>query len=588
MHKQKEKNESAMPYLPRTCLRNLLGYIVLGTGLLSGLQAQTPAPFQRGSRRRTPLRAFAPPPRDTLSFSLACTHCIRSLTSGTDVLPATAEAPTLPASFDADTLGVSFPTRTARFRTRLDGILTSQAFQMTYVGVPLIVSGLIIKSEDDHFHDLRNAYVPTFRNHYDDYLQYTPALAMLGLKIAGVESRNSWGRMLVSDAFSVALMGLTINALKYTTHVERPDKSNRHSFPSGHTATAFMTATMLHKEYGLTVSPWYSIGAYSVATATALSRMLNNKHWLSDVTVGAGIGILSTEVGYYLADLLFKEKGIRRPYLDYQDFDFKRNPSYFGLYMGFVLTPTRFSLSPTIRMKASPGSIAGFEGAWFKNRYLGIGGRLTASSQPLSLTVPLTESLPAELAARVKGFRSEPLDRLALYVGPYFSFPLSDRCLLGTKLLVGGRVVSSNRIYALYTDNPAPGDGHGAVKSLATEQAAPQGGAFPGGLAAVWPDKNKLRAGNGGLREGEFQEPEIKEKELIHVKTNFGIGYATGLSVVYLVKQNLGVKVFTDYTCSPSRFVTFQTGREGETTRFERHKTIQSFALGASLNVMLW
>lgn len=38
--------------------------------------------------------------------------------------------------------------------------------------------------------------------------------------------------------------------MKQTTHVVRPDGSNNRSFPSGHTATAFMKATMLNKEYG--------------------------------------------------------------------------------------------------------------------------------------------------------------------------------------------------------------------------------------------------------------------------------------------------------------------------------------------------
>ena len=72
-----------------------------------------------------------------------------------------------------------------------------------------------------------------------------------------------------------------------------------------------MTATMLTREYGHK-SPWVGIGAYAVATTTGLMRMANNRHWLSDVLTGAGIGILSTELGYYLADLLFKEKGINR------------------------------------------------------------------------------------------------------------------------------------------------------------------------------------------------------------------------------------------------------------------------------------
>ena len=70
-----------------------------------------------------------------------------------------------------------------RIQRQTDKIITSNVFQMTYIGVPLIVSGLIIKNEDDHFQSLRNTYIPNFRYHYDDYLQYLPAVAMLGLKI---------------------------------------------------------------------------------------------------------------------------------------------------------------------------------------------------------------------------------------------------------------------------------------------------------------------------------------------------------------------------------------------------------------------
>lgn len=101
---------------------------------------------------------------------------------------------------------------------------------MTYIGVPLVVGGLIVKSEDDHFRSLRNDYMPRFDRHADDYMQYAPAAIMLGMKVAGVQSRSSWGRMIVSDAFSAILMGSVVNTLKRTTNVERPDGSNRHSF----------------------------------------------------------------------------------------------------------------------------------------------------------------------------------------------------------------------------------------------------------------------------------------------------------------------------------------------------------------------
>ena len=219
------------------------------------------------------------------------------------------------------------------FQRKADKITDAKWFQMTYVGVPLVIAGLSVKHGSEHFRQLREDFVPNFHYGYDDYLQYAPAVVMLGLKGFGVESRSSWGRMLVSDAFSVAIMASVVNTIKYTAHVRRPDKSNYKSFPSGHTATAFMAAMMMHKEYG-DRSPWYSISAFTVATATGISRILNNRHWLSDVLAGAGIGILSTELGYYLADLIFKDKGLNFESPRY--YPLLENPSFVGLYMGFV------------------------------------------------------------------------------------------------------------------------------------------------------------------------------------------------------------------------------------------------------------
>ena len=86
-------------------------------------------------------------------------------------------------------------------------------------------------------------------------------------------------------------------SLKHTTRVLRPDGSTRNSFPSGHTAHAFLAASIVHTEFRHK-SPWYGIGAYSVASSVAALRMLNNRHWQSDVFAGAGIGILSAHLGY--------------------------------------------------------------------------------------------------------------------------------------------------------------------------------------------------------------------------------------------------------------------------------------------------
>ena len=87
--------------------------------------------------------------------------------------------------------------------------------------------------------------------------------------------------------------------LKYTVREQRPDKSGRNSFPSGHTAAAFMGAEFLWQEYK-DVSPWYGIGGYVIAAGTGALRAWNNKHWVWDVVFGAGLGMLCTKLAYRL------------------------------------------------------------------------------------------------------------------------------------------------------------------------------------------------------------------------------------------------------------------------------------------------
>ena len=144
-------------------------------------------------------------------------------------------------------------------------------------------------------------------------IQYSPAAIMLALKAVGVESRSDWSRMITADIASVAIMTGITNATKYSVKRERPDGRAHNSYPSGHTATSFMCATMLHKEYGETLSPWIGAAGYGIAATTGIFRVAANRHWCSDVMCGAAIGIFSTEVAYELTDILFGEKGLRKP-----------------------------------------------------------------------------------------------------------------------------------------------------------------------------------------------------------------------------------------------------------------------------------
>jgi len=133
----------------------------------------------------------------------------------------------------------------------------------------------------------------------DDFSQYAPFVSVYALNAAGVKGKNNFKDRTIILCTAYAIMGATVNSIKLTGNVERPDKTSFNSFPSGHTATAFMGAEFLYQEYK-EVSVWYGISGYLVATGTGFFRMYNQRHWLTDVSAGAGIGILSTKIAYWL------------------------------------------------------------------------------------------------------------------------------------------------------------------------------------------------------------------------------------------------------------------------------------------------
>lgn len=81
--------------------------------------------------------------------------------------------------------------------------------------------------------------------------------------------------------------GIT-QAIKVTVHQQRPDNSDAYAFPSGHTSSAFATATSLSYAYG-----WKAgVPSFAMATFTGLSRISADKHWASDVVAGAFLGVI--------------------------------------------------------------------------------------------------------------------------------------------------------------------------------------------------------------------------------------------------------------------------------------------------------
>ncbi|HEX8656368.1 MAG TPA: phosphatase PAP2 family protein [Hymenobacter sp.] len=178
----------------------------------------------------------------------------------------------------------------------------SKVFRATIVPAVLIgygastINGNGFYSSYDAKKDIRRTF-GSYRSRADDYLQWAPYLEIGAVLLAGVESRDDRINLGLIILKSEAIMFSSVHLVKLLARVQRPDSSDRRSFPSGHTAQAFLAASIVHTEFR-DKSPWYGIGAYAVATSVAAFRMINNKHWQSDVFAGAGFGILSAHLAY--------------------------------------------------------------------------------------------------------------------------------------------------------------------------------------------------------------------------------------------------------------------------------------------------
>jgi membrane-associated phospholipid phosphatase len=132
-----------------------------------------------------------------------------------------------------------------------------------------------------------------------DLTQYVPAASVYALNFAGIKGKHSIKEMTAILGIAGLFTTVMANGIKYTVREQRPDRSADNSFPSGHTAIAFMGAEFLRREYS-DVSVWYGVAGYSIAVLTGALRMYKNKHWEGDVVFGAGLGIICTKAAFWL------------------------------------------------------------------------------------------------------------------------------------------------------------------------------------------------------------------------------------------------------------------------------------------------
>ena len=474
---------------------------------------------------------------------------------------------------------------------------------LTFVGVPLFIAGWAVKGDkamfrvNDKNNKKKNTQLLTdFKTSIDDYTQFFGPAMVVGLKIGGVEGRSDWPRLLASSALSYGIMAAFVNGIKYTAKEMRPDGSTANSWPSGHTATSFVGATILHKEYGLTRSPWYSVAGYGVATATGVMRVLNNRHWISDVMSGAGLGIISTEFGYAFADLMFKGKGLLRNdlYLD------NENPSFFAISMGIGLGSKNidFTVDDIVdkeiygndflayqaqkeQIKFRSATVVDAEGAYFFNKYIGVGGRLRvramsaksfgdyasganyedlfAWSQIGSIyemadpnwdhNDPIKsieqyynrigydvyneekDEYPNAPVTHINGIvRSDHISEFTGSVGLYFNLPLSKYFSLGTKALIGRSITQELDI---------DGQARGNLKNINYELT------IKNGEVPQKPDGTYMATID--YPENYQGQTYTDEWDYLTVGANNSTSFGTGLSLTYKYKSNFSWRIFIDY-----------------------------------------
>ena len=263
-----------------------------------------------------------------------------------------------------------------------------------------------------------------------------PLAANWVLKAAGVKSRSSWERMLTANAMALGLSFGVTEVLKQTVRETRPDQSNRQAFSSGHASFAFVSATVLSREYGY-LSPWVSVGGFATATATEMLRIRHNRHWMNDLYTGAGIGGMSTNLAYFLTDRFLGERHINKPEVRRKD----------------VLRLMRFN--------EQPSGLALVVGTEIGNRKIDMGDAVLKTGASLSMGADLTcftsSSVAVELMARmvdaqVKVFGTAPVftgEHLGVYhmdVAAKLSAPIALGHRMGTRVFAGVRMLDGTSL----------------------------------------------------------------------------------------------------------------------------------------------
>lgn len=212
--------------------------------------------------------------------------------------------------------------------TKSASLLKQSIIPASLIGLGVIINNSTFEKKTQT--NLRNKVGNDFHFPIDDYLQYAPIVEMYTADICGVKAKNHWFDQTKNLLIANLISSTVTHSLKIITQKERPN-GGVHSFPSGHTTLAFTNACVLYNEFHNT-APVLAYSGYAFAATTGSFRIINNAHWISDVLIGAGIGILSAELVYYF-----------EPFKNFNPFEKTKNITFvpqigsdnYGLYFAY-------------------------------------------------------------------------------------------------------------------------------------------------------------------------------------------------------------------------------------------------------------
>lgn len=157
--------------------------------------------------------------------------------------------------------------------------------------------------------DVQKNY-PDFHTSASDYIMWLPSASVYTLDAFKVKTEHNFQQHLIIETGSILVtggLGLGMRIISKNIKVYNDDNTK---FPSGHTANAFRGAEILHQELKKN-HPVISYSGYVAATAVGLLRIYGKEHYLTEVIAGAGLGILSTKLTYWLFDKVKKKENKR-------------------------------------------------------------------------------------------------------------------------------------------------------------------------------------------------------------------------------------------------------------------------------------